>query len=180
MLVLEIGPNIKPQAQILWPEAEIKTLDIDENLKPDYVADAGKMPEELYEKFDAVLASHVLEHFPYWYSVLILKEWAKVLKPGGSLHVVVPSLEWVGKEILAEKPSKALLPHLFGGLTTPYDCHVAGYTMRYLRACFEAAELGVTKAASGDYCIMVQGTPYTAEQHYVCGVKNDNISRGDA
>lgn len=172
MLVLEIGPNIKPQAQILWPDAEIKTLDIDENLKPDYVADSAHMPEELYEKFDAVLASHVLEHIPYWSSVQTLQEWAKVLKPGGTLHVVVPSFEWTAKQVLSEKPSRAILPHTFGGLTTPFDVHVAMYTMRYLRVCFEQAGLQVTKAASGEYHLLVQGQPYTAEQHYVCGVKN--------
>jgi len=48
MEVLEIGANVKPQAQLIWKDAKVLTLDIDPNMKPDIVADAGNMPAELY------------------------------------------------------------------------------------------------------------------------------------
>lgn len=32
---------------------------------------------------DEVYASHVLEHFPYEQTVDVLREWSRVLKPGG-------------------------------------------------------------------------------------------------
>lgn len=171
MKVLEIGPNLKPQAQMIWPDAEIVTLDIDPELKPDIVADAAHMPEELTGQFDAILASHVLEHFSYWNTGQVLAGWIECLKDGGELHVVVPSLEWAAREVLSEKPSQALLPHLFAGQVNQWDLHWAAFTLRKLRADMERAGLNVKRAKTGPYHITVAGTVWEAEQHYVMGVK---------
>ena len=37
-----------------------------------------------------IYASHVLEHFPHTKTASVLKEWARVLCPGGILYVAVP------------------------------------------------------------------------------------------
>lgn len=177
MRVIEIGPNIKPQAQIIWPGAEIVTMDADPDLKPDILHDAGRpMPAELYGQFDHLLASHVLEHVPYWNTIAVLREWAKLVKPGGGVHIVVPSLEWAAEQILSERPSRALIPHLYAGLTTPWDVHLAGFTMRHLRACFEEAGLQVTRARTGPYHLAVLEEIHEAEQHYVCGLKPQEVT----
>ncbi|NMC80189.1 MAG: methyltransferase domain-containing protein [Chloroflexi bacterium] len=177
MRVLEIGPGSKPQAKQLWPDAIVTTMDADPNLKPDIVNDAREMPKRLYNQFDHLLASHVLEHIPWWSTVEALKEWAKVVKPGGSVHVVVPSLEWAAREILSENPSKAVIPHLYAGVTTAWDVHLAGFTMRRLRAVFEAAGLSVTRARSGPYHINILGEVMEAEQHYVCGMRVEGMKQ---
>jgi predicted SAM-dependent methyltransferase len=171
MLVLEIGANIKPQAKYVWENATIETMDADAAQNPTYVNDARKMPEHLYGKFDAVFASHVLEHIPYWEAHAALIEWGKVIKPGGELHIVVPSLEWAAEQILSEKPSKAIMPHLFAGLTTAWDVHLSGYTMRNLRSYMEIAGYRVIRARSGPYTLLVDKVPHEAEQHYVAGIK---------
>lgn len=172
MLVLEIGAGPKPGAIHIWKDAQIETLDADEQYKPTYLCSAEKMPEELYNKYDVLLASHVLEHFPHWNTLNVLKEWIKVVKPGtGSLHIIVPSFEWAAEQALSEHPSTAVLPHLFGGITNQWDVHMTAFTMRHLRVLFETAGLSVTRARTGPYNILAYGKVVDAQQHYICGVR---------
>lgn len=172
LMVLEIGAGPKPGAAQIWPDALIETMDADEQYKPTYLHDAATIPEELYEKYDAVMASHVLEHFPHWKTLEVLKEWIKAVKIGtGSIHVVVPSFEWAAEQALSEHPSRGTLPHLFGGITTQWDVHMTAFTMRHLRILFDHAGLAVTRARTGPYPINAYGEVVMAEQHYVCGVR---------
>src|SRR5689334_24993695 len=100
-LILEIGANLKPQAQFIpgWENAKILTMDVDEKMNPDILGDAADMPPELYDKLDGLLASHVLEHFSYWKTDNILSGWLKCVKEGGEIHILVPSLEWAAREV---------------------------------------------------------------------------------
>lgn len=102
-LVVEIGANVKPQAQFVpsFEGAKILTLDVDEKQNPDIIADAALMPGELHGQLDGLLASHVLEHFSYWQTENVLNGWVECLKPGGELHILVPSLEWAAREVLS-------------------------------------------------------------------------------
>lgn len=51
-------------------------------------ADAAKLPFE-DAAFDRLIAAHVLEHMERPHEVL--REWARVLKPGGTMSIVLPS-----------------------------------------------------------------------------------------
>ncbi len=171
--VLEIGPGPKPGAAFLWPEADIVTLDADPQWGADHISDCRQIPEELQGQFDHLLASHVLEHVPWFAATPTVEHWSECLKPGGALHIVVPSLEWAARQILSEKPSPAALPHLYAGQDTPWNVHLGGFTMRLLRAIFEKAGLQVKRARTGPYKVMVLGKAYEAEQHYVMGRRKD-------
>ncbi len=176
LLVLEIGANEKPQAQLV-PEyadgqANILTIDIDEKQKPDIVGDAAELPGILKGELDGIFASHVLEHFSYWRTGAVLKNWYDTLKDGGMLHVAVPSWEWSAREILSENPSPALYGHSFAGQVNEWDVHMAMFTMRRLRSIFEKTGFKVIRARTGVYHLQgADGKTYEAEQHYVCGVK---------
>lgn len=179
-LIVEIGANVKPQAQYVpdWQGAKIITLDIDEKMNPDIVADAADMPPELYEKLDGLLASHVLEHFSYWKTFEVLSGWAKCLKEGGELHILVPSLEWAARQVLSEKPSPAVYAQLYAGQVNQWDVHLTGFTMRKLRQLFEQLGLSVHTARTGVYHIRVGNLgEFEAEQHYVVGVKGKPVLR---
>lgn len=174
--VLEIGPGVKPQAQLVWVDAEITTLDANAEIKPDILGDARYLSRELQgRKFDVIFASHVLEHVPWWECDRVLADWVSCINEGGSLHIVVPSLEWAARQILSEKPSRALIPHLYAGVTTAWDVHVNGFTMRFLRVTMEKAGLAVARAATAEYHIKAGNEILVAEQHYVAGYKFTQI-----
>lgn len=145
-------------------------MDVVEDHEPDIVCNARDVPEEYWGQFDGVFASHVLEHFEWWEQDAILKHWTELLKPGGELHIVVPSLEWAARVILSENPILGVLPHLYGGGVDIYDIHRTGYTMLLLRKYFESAGIAVREAKTMPYWISVLGNPVQAEQHYVWGV----------
>lgn len=178
--VLEIGGEPKPQAHFneAWKDAEILHLNSHEDFgvdwetkKPDILCDAADIPEEHWETFDAVFASHVLEHFHWALGNSIIAHWAQLLKPGGELHIVVPSLEWAARGILSEKMPLSVLAHLYAGQLDEYDIHKTGFTMLLLRMYFAEAGLQVTFAQTLPYGIKVLGQAMTAEQHYIIGTK---------
>lgn len=170
MLVLEIGAGPEPKAPTMWPDATIETLDADSQYNPTYLADAQEIPEKLFGKYDAVLASHVLEHVPYFRTHDVLEQWVKLLKPEGYLHIIVPSLEWAAEQILSGRPHIAIFGHLYGGQTTQWDVHLNGFTMKRLRAEMEWVGLMVDAAASTPYPIRaMNGEVVKAQQHYCRG-----------
>lgn len=76
-------------------------VDARSECKPDVVANVRDLPFD-DESFELVRASHVLEHFPPHEMPNVLREWWRVLKPGGYLVIAVPNhirLSW--RSILA-------------------------------------------------------------------------------
>jgi SAM-dependent methyltransferase len=84
-----------------------------------------------------VYASHLLEHFPHARSVDILREWRRVLEPGGTLLVAVPDLLAIA-DILVSKSGWFLPPHspwlgaIYGGQKDEWDFHKTGFTEPWL------------------------------------------------
>ena len=73
---------------------------------------------------DEIRASHILEHFPQREVSGVLKEWARVLMPGGMMKIAVPDFEWVAKQALAGNPNDLPLGgYIMGGQTDEYDFH---------------------------------------------------------
>ncbi len=73
---------------------------------------------------DEVRASHVLEHFPHRQIADVLKEWTRVLKPGGVLKIAVPNLGWIAENYIAGQPINTQ-GYLMGGQTDDADFHKA-------------------------------------------------------
>ena len=66
-------------------------VNVDKDKYPgvDVVTDVSKLPfPDNYA--DEVYVSHILEHFPHTKTVDVLKEWHRILKPGGMLKIAVP------------------------------------------------------------------------------------------
>jgi len=173
MKVLGIGEGPKPQAAELFKDAEVLTLDIDPRYNPTYLHDASIVPYDFIAdgEFDVVFASHILEHITFWKEQEVLNEWARIVRPGGEVHIAVPSWEWVARNVLAEKPSIGLKHLAFASQQTPWEVHLNMFTMRQLRALFEKAGLGVYWARTGPLVINVGGQLVEVEQHYVAGRK---------
>lgn len=89
---------------------------------------------------DAIRASHVLEHFPAGQIGDVIKEWVRVLKPGGSLKIAVPDFAAIAEAYLAgaRQPTEA---YVMGGQIDAADYHKALFDVPTLKAALAKAGL---------------------------------------
>ena len=80
---LEIGPGPRRIEGF-------ETLNVVGGRDTDYVYDAAKRLPFANGTFSLIYASHVLEHVPWYRVEECLKEWVRILKPGGSIEIWVP------------------------------------------------------------------------------------------
>ena len=101
-------------SELLTPEWFEVRLDIDPEVAPDIVADMIDMPEIGTATVDGIWSSHNLEHVFAYQVPLVLREFFRVLRPGGTAHVQVPDIT---------VPAKAAA---HGRLETPLYTSMAG------------------------------------------------------
>jgi hypothetical protein len=111
---------------------------------PDVVCDLHDLKPFASDTVDEVLAVHVVEHFWRWEVVAILKEWLRVVKPGGRIILECPNLLTACEELL-RNPEMAAGPGPEGQRTMwvlygdpswrdPLMCHRWNYTPQSLGA----------------------------------------------
>ncbi len=153
------------------------TFKVGKTFFPGAELDVRKMAYDLSdikdETYDHLVAAHVMQHFIYSYSQVILIEYARVVKPGGSVIILTPSLEWVAEQILSEKPSPATMAILFGTCENEREetVNFSGYTIRALRKLFDGAGLRVTHARTGLFDFVYNDKKEEVEQHLLIGKK---------
>jgi len=98
----------------------------------DHVCNANDFSRFDSNTFSAIYASHVVEHFDYRGELQkTLKEWLRVLEPGGKLYISVPDLDILAKLLLAKneltvKERFEVMCMIFGGHMDKYDYHLTG------------------------------------------------------
>lgn len=80
---------------------------------------------------------HVIEHLPRHDAAKALREWHRVLAPGGMLIIECPDLDAAAREYLAGKQER--LDSIFGHQRFPGDAHLFGYNFDRLKSLLEAA-----------------------------------------
>lgn len=70
-----------------------QNVDIDKHPGVDFVCDVSDLSQFKDESVSEILASNILEHFPHVRTVEVLKEWRRVLEPGGLLYLSVPDFK---------------------------------------------------------------------------------------
>lgn len=82
---------------------------------------------------DEIVASHCLEHLPMRTAIAAVKDWARVLKPGGVLKIAVPDLDRIIKAVNDGNPDGwPIQAYIYGGQTDENDFHRSGYNAEWL------------------------------------------------
>lgn len=81
---LEIGPGPRRVPAF-------ETINVVWGRDVDYIGDASKKMPFPSGSFVLVYASHVLEHIPWYHAPSVIKEWVRILKPGGSIEIWIPN-----------------------------------------------------------------------------------------
>ncbi|MEX2474381.1 class I SAM-dependent methyltransferase [Marinobacter sp.] len=149
--VLEIGPGPGIfKALVTQLGMEVKTLDIDSELQPDYVGSADCMPF-CDGEFDVVCAFQMLEHVPYEMSLAIFREMVRVAKKGIVVSLPDAKAAWpcvihipkVGPfNFHIHSPRVRLKEHVFDG-EHHWEINKAGYSLSRIRSDLEKVS-GVT------------------------------------
>ena len=113
------------------------TVDISPEHHPDIVADASDLSMLASGSADELYASHVLEHFPFPRALLVLAEWARVIRLGGTIRIAVPDMEIYAHFLLNGHNPFVAMTDIYGahwphwGEDEP-QAHHFGYTRRML------------------------------------------------
>lgn len=137
--------------------AKVVRFDGNPDCHPDVRCDLRKIPWE-DASFDLAHARHCLEHMAPFEAPAVLKEWARIVKPGGKLIINVPNLAYAAKEILRADSDPNIdvtwYPHwqVFGRQTGhETDVHRNGFTRHGLRSLFLSCGLSdVVVSVVGD------------------------------
>lgn len=120
---------------------------------------------------ETIRAAHVLEHFPQNQAVDIVKEWARVLQPGGTLQIAVPDFAKVAQGYLEGK-NQPTAGWVMGGQTNSDDFHKSIFDREQLRGLLSQAGLvllrpwqsDIDDCAAYDVSLNIEGTkPFVSE-----------------
>lgn len=132
---------------------------------------AGKTPDVLCDLHDLsvfpdnhadeVMAIHVVEHFWRWEVEAVLREWVRVLKPGGKMILECPNLASACEEFLKNpdlfsregKEGQRTMWVFYGdpAWKDPYMIHRWGYTPNSLKALLESVGLSSVRQEPAQY-----------------------------
>jgi predicted SAM-dependent methyltransferase len=90
--------------------------------------------------YDEIYCKNVIEHFPYGTTVDVLKEWKRVLVPGGRLTCDTPMLMGMVQDCIKGKNTFwEMQVRIYGGQITEYDFHYAGFDAATILKAFKRA-----------------------------------------
>jgi predicted SAM-dependent methyltransferase len=105
----------------------------------DVISNARLLPFE-DEVFDYILASDILEHFPFRYTRQLLEEWARVLTHDGTIEIRTPDLTWVQRTYDGQN-AQFISHHIFGGQDYQGNYHYVMFDRKWLNQICNAAGL---------------------------------------
>lgn len=148
------------------PEWRELRLDINPAVNPDIVASMTDMPQVLSESVDAIWSSHNLEHLYPHEVPLALKEFYRVLKPGGTTLIALPDLQRVAEAVASDRLEDVLYNSPAGPIS-PIDIIYgyrpslsAGNLYMAHKTGFTAKTIGQHLLSAGFTTVSVKGDEY--------------------
>lgn len=108
------------------------TCDLRDTPGTDVVCDCSTLDRFGDGTVEIVYASNILEHFPMARTVSVLKEWHRVLKPGGWLYVSVPDFHRAVEMYQKHGLTEWLRFHLWGDQKHELNYHYTCFTQATL------------------------------------------------
>ena len=90
----------------------------------DYVSNIDKLDMFQDEYADLIYASHCVEYFDRDEVIEVLREWKRVLAPGGTLRIAVPNFEALMKVYSDSNDLNKILGPLYGKWNIGEDKHI--------------------------------------------------------
>jgi SAM-dependent methyltransferase len=110
--------------------------------RPDVLCDLRRLTPFESDSVEEILSVHAIEHFWRWEAADVLREWLRVLKPGGVMILECPNLATACAELLkdpdcfagAGRDGQLTMWVLYGdpAWQDPLMCHRWGYTPQSL------------------------------------------------
>lgn len=91
--------------------------------------------------FNYILASDIIEHFPITKTQELLKEWARVLKSGGTMEIRTPDMRWAMEHYSRNADAKFVSYHIFGGQDYEGNFHYVMFDVKWLASICESVGL---------------------------------------
>lgn len=105
----------------------------------DYIASADNLSMFGDGSADLIYSCHLLEHFKRGKVQEVLKEWFRVLKPGGVLRVCVPDFSKLVKLYNEKKDLSVIMGPLYGRQDYEYNIHYVTFDFETLKSHLEQA-----------------------------------------
>lgn len=104
------------------------------NLKPGVIQMDAQQLQFSDNYFDEICARDVLEHITWRKTDDVLKEWFRVLKPGGKIYIQSPNLMGWALAIVHHKCGfHHAMEHVFAHQDNPGNFHYTGFCIDYLK-----------------------------------------------
>lgn len=128
--------------KILPEYVNVDVVESRRGFKPDVICDLHRLTPFEDNSVDEILSVHVVEHFWRWEVLDILREWVRVLKPGGKMVLECPNLQSACETFLAnpvahsreDQAGQRTMWVFYGdpAWKDPYMNHRWGYTVQSL------------------------------------------------
>lgn len=125
---------------------EFRTCDIRNLPGIDFVCPAWEIDSLVKENsVEEIFSRHFFEHLTYSQGEVVLEKWVKILKPNGTMEMVLPNMEYHINQWIRRKNKKELEHAKAGfwgwqreGLTNLWDVHKSGYDYSMLEELLKA------------------------------------------